>query len=727
MRFPVYSGAVALAVLFSSATASAQDSSLLTQETPELTGSAEDQEKARQLFDLINPVVTTATKDSRRVEEAPSIISVITRQEFVDWGYSSVAEAVQSLVGIYVVDDHRLPNIGVRGISAGLQGDSSIIKVLINGAPVAFRSTSGNWLGPELIPLSLLDHIEVVRGPASALYGADAFLGVINIITRDAANTWLDGRVGLNRLTTNATVGSDVDVSLATKQKDLHVTLGVRMENEDRGGLSLPDSSPAPQRPSYDPNRKTSPAAAHASRVGMARLQYDFTPAVKLTATGYISTHDFIDEYASIYQLLGGRDDQGRPSFNLTSQYQGYANLQLNAKVSETVDLTALATYFYGYNFAADRLEVGSPLYYVHRDLGFSGAEASLEARWQTLESLTLTAGVGVSYDDERTLNNIFVAKQPGVAGANAGANIDSLSSHQARVGLVNPGVYGQAVWTIDPKYLTLSGGIRYDYHNIYKSQPSWRLAAVSLPFDKFSFKALYGSAFKAPQPLLLYSVPSHSGDIVGNPGLNPQRVQTFEVQGTYRPVPFVSIASSVAYSLLIDKAEFIPAGQYSVAANVGRLDSISWESRAQLRLPQEWQAFASFELQSTQRHAEDTTLTNFSSKNVIYPPYQVRGGVIHWFKQAHLSAMVSAAWVSARRATDQNAALKGRSYDLPSYVDLSAQIATYDLHWVNDTTTQIALVGRNLLGSTAGEAGFNGVDYPHMPRTFLLNVMQGF
>ena len=717
--------AVCAAVCFPAA-ASAQDSSLLTEETTELTGSADDQEKARQLFDLINPVVTTATKDSRRVEEAPSIISVITRQEFIDWGYGSVAEAVQSLVGIYVVDDHRLPNIGVRGISAGLQGDSNIIKVLINGAPVSFRSTSGNWLGPELIPLSLVDHIEVVRGPASALYGADAFLGVINIITRDADRAWIDGRVGLNRLSTNATVGSDVDVSVATKQQNLRATLGVRMENEDRGGLSLPASSPAPQRPSYDPTRRTSPAAAHASRVGMARLQYDFTPNVRLTAAGYISTHDFVDEYASIYQLLGGHDEQGRPSFNLTSQYQGYANLQLNAKLAETVELTVLGVYFYGYNFGGDRLEVGSPLYYVHRDLGFSGGEGSVEARWQTLDTLTLTAGVSLSYDDERTLDNIFVAKQP-VAGANAGENIVSLSSHQPRVALVNPGVYGQAVWTVDPKYLTLSGGVRYDYHNIYKSQPSWRLVAVSQPFEGFSLKALYGSAFKAPQPLLLYSIPSHVGDIVGNPTLNPQRVQTFELQATYRPVPFISIASSVAYSLLTDKAEFIPAGQYSVAANVGRLDSISWETRAQLRLPQEWQAFASFELQNTQRHAEDTSLTNLDSQNVVYPPYQVRGGVVRWFKQAHLSAMVSAAWVSPRRATDQNAALVGHAYELPSYVDLSAQLATHDLYLVNESPTQVALVGRNLLGATAAEAGYNGVDYPHMPRSFLINVTQAF
>src|SRR6185295_18146533 len=47
-----------------------------------------------------------------------------------------------------------------------------------------FRSTAGNWLGAELVPLSAIQQIEIIRGPASSLYGADAFLGIINIVTR---------------------------------------------------------------------------------------------------------------------------------------------------------------------------------------------------------------------------------------------------------------------------------------------------------------------------------------------------------------------------------------------------------------------------------------------------------------------------------------------------------------------------------------------------------------
>src|SRR4029453_15348628 len=99
------------------------------------------------------------------------------------WGFRSIAEGLSHLLGFYVIDDHTLPNLAVRGSSGGLSSESSIVKVLINGHSVAFSSTGGNWLGPELIPLSSIERVEIIRGPASALYGADAFPGALNIPT----------------------------------------------------------------------------------------------------------------------------------------------------------------------------------------------------------------------------------------------------------------------------------------------------------------------------------------------------------------------------------------------------------------------------------------------------------------------------------------------------------------------------------------------------------------
>ncbi|HKQ68440.1 MAG TPA: TonB-dependent receptor plug domain-containing protein, partial [Polyangiaceae bacterium] len=110
---------------------------------------------------LLETKVVTATKTARTVEEAPAVVSVVTREDIARWGYQSLSEALQHVVGFYIIDDHAIANAGVRGISGGLFGESSGIKLMIDGHSVAFRPTGGNWLGPELVPLSAVERVEI--------------------------------------------------------------------------------------------------------------------------------------------------------------------------------------------------------------------------------------------------------------------------------------------------------------------------------------------------------------------------------------------------------------------------------------------------------------------------------------------------------------------------------------------------------------------------------------
>ena len=135
------------------------------------------------LAKLLNVKVSTATKTSEDLDEAPAVVTVVTREDIHRYGYRNVGEVLSHCLGFFAVDDHIQPNVGVRGVMGGLGAESGGIKVMIDGRSVAYRSTSGNWLGAELIPLESVKQIEIIRGPASALYGADAFLGVVNIIT----------------------------------------------------------------------------------------------------------------------------------------------------------------------------------------------------------------------------------------------------------------------------------------------------------------------------------------------------------------------------------------------------------------------------------------------------------------------------------------------------------------------------------------------------------------
>lgn len=105
---------------------------------------------------LLDKVVVTATRSAMREDQAPAITTVISREEIQQWGYQSVEEVLQHVAGVYVTNDHIIPNLAVRGISGGLRSESGLVKVMIDGRTVAFRSTAGNWLGPELVPLTVL-------------------------------------------------------------------------------------------------------------------------------------------------------------------------------------------------------------------------------------------------------------------------------------------------------------------------------------------------------------------------------------------------------------------------------------------------------------------------------------------------------------------------------------------------------------------------------------------
>src|SRR5262249_11941097 len=83
------------------------------------------------LVKLLNVEVSTATKTSESLEEAPAVITVVTRADIQRWGYQTVAEVLNHTVGFYLTDDGILPNAGVRGMTGGLGAESGVIKVMI--------------------------------------------------------------------------------------------------------------------------------------------------------------------------------------------------------------------------------------------------------------------------------------------------------------------------------------------------------------------------------------------------------------------------------------------------------------------------------------------------------------------------------------------------------------------------------------------------------------------
>lgn len=141
--------------------------------------------------------VVSASRSSKRIDELPITIYVVTREEIIRNHYYSLIDVLKNLPGVRVSQ----PGTGELGESFNLRGliGNLYTLILINGLPVKPTSAIGMPILNQL-PVRQAEKIEIIYGPAAAVYGADAVSGVINIITREAdKGTFVNGDVSIGQ------------------------------------------------------------------------------------------------------------------------------------------------------------------------------------------------------------------------------------------------------------------------------------------------------------------------------------------------------------------------------------------------------------------------------------------------------------------------------------------------------------------------------------------------
>ena len=131
--------------------------------------------------------VTTASKSAEKLSDAPGIMSVITRQEIEGFGCQNLSDVLNRAASMYMLHAGTFMwNVGsIRG--QNISNSDNHVLILINGRPYRDGMSGGfNNVTYVAFPVEVIDHIEIIRGPGSVLYGTNAYAGVINIITRTA-------------------------------------------------------------------------------------------------------------------------------------------------------------------------------------------------------------------------------------------------------------------------------------------------------------------------------------------------------------------------------------------------------------------------------------------------------------------------------------------------------------------------------------------------------------
>ncbi len=127
----------------------------------------------------VAPVVVTASREEHLAEEAPVSVSVATQADIARRATIGVDEAIARVPGVEIQDGQ----IGIRGSSGYSRGLGSRVLLLVDGVPVNEADRDGiDW---DLLPVTEVERVEVVKGTASALYGSSALGGVVNVITRE--------------------------------------------------------------------------------------------------------------------------------------------------------------------------------------------------------------------------------------------------------------------------------------------------------------------------------------------------------------------------------------------------------------------------------------------------------------------------------------------------------------------------------------------------------------
>lgn len=673
------------------------------------------------LLRLLDVEVSTATKTLETLDDAPAVMTAITAEEIRRWGYKSVGEVLQHVVGFYLFDDHILPNAGVQGMTGGLGAESGGIKVMIDGRSVAFRTTSGNWLGTELIPLSAIKQIEIVRGPASALYGADAFLGVVNIITLSGEDIpFVDGTVQAG-MTRNHPSGR-LDVVGGTFTSGFDMMLMAAGEIDDRSGLEMPRESPAPRIPTYNAGRLDAQNLERRSAVLGARLAFR-SPAQghHLTVSAYWSGFQRGGDFAQWAQLTGGTDEDGRPAGTRIGLHQRRVAIDGLLQLSPELALAVQGMYFHGSVLPGDRIDVVSKWYYIERRMAYRGVDANVELRWVPSSRFNMILNLESVYDDEDLPSFRRISKDTGVS-------FGSPEREQRSAELIDLGaLLSTNIKVLDP-WLKLTGGIRYDLHSKYDSQMTGRVGVTSRLGKTVVAKLLYGAAFKAPSPYLLYAEPLVPGDVIGNEDLKPQFIHTSDAEVTWRPAAWISATTGVSYSRLNNKAEFVPRGINQTAQNVATQRSLIWATRAELRHGDDFGGYGSFETVYSSRDSGQIGYQAdlVGSEMLAYPSWIARAGAYLKLpspSSVPLELSTQGIVVGPRRATDTSILEHGGHFSLPPYFWWNASLVARNLWVIPGHETTVALRAKNILGATGPDPGFSGFEYPLAPREVFLEL----
>lgn len=587
--------------------------------------------------------ISIATGTAQHLARAPAVASIITQDDIQRMGARDIDEALQTIPGLHVSRDviGYNPLYIFRGIRADFNPE---VLMLVDGVPLTnlFHGDRGQFWGG--MPVEMISRIEVIRGPGSALYGADAFAGVINVITKSPANVpeggqygirggnfgrwegWFSGRVdaGDLQVALTADMGTE-DVDYGRINRDIQSIL------DEVVGTS---ASLAPGRAEVDLDyfdlRFTALYRDHWRLT--AGHQYRSGESTLGVSGALVTDNHFRSDRSSL--LLGYSNETFSSNWGLNASLS-----YLHATV-ETVDDVMLLPPGSASLFDDDKVTG------VYTE-GMYGNPETFENHWRADISGTysgfvghqLTMGGGYYYGDlykTRESKNYGIDPATGQpilsTGIDPHTGLPAYGREMVDVSgtqwvFMKPGgrrnyyAYIQDVWGLARGW-ELTAGLRYDDYSDFGSTVNPRFALVWATTRDLTTKFLYGEAFRAPSFAQTRAI--NNPTVLGNPDLSPETMRSYEVAFDYRPTSDFSLLFNVFYYRWEDIINFVPDVNdlTRTARNDGEQEGKGFEFEAQWMPYQNLTFTGNFSWVRAEDKRTGSRAVNFPEQKIFFGAY---------------------------------------------------------------------------------------------------------
>jgi outer membrane receptor for ferrienterochelin and colicin len=494
--------------------------------------------------DLMNISVITPSKNAQTSGQAPATVVVVTRQQIELRGYRTLAEILNDLPDFTVNDktDPQFYNvIGARGIFR-----QDYFAILLDGVRIS-SPTNEPLPMLENFPIYLAQQVEVVYGPGSALYGADAMAGVINIITqkpadrRNASINAVGGTQGYMNTSAvfSKTLKNDFNLSVAGQYSyDAQPDFSKIYKNE----YDMTSHKTGVFNTSYGPITVKNPVNEN----------YE-APVKTYNAYASVSKGDFsmniLHHYVAVPTSTTLTPDNGIYNKDV---FYGHgmttASTNYTTHIGKLRSASTLVASFYKVNPRSNFRNLYDGMEPGYKYSTGSMIKAEEQVDYTLSDKLNITGGL--SYEIFQSVPKTPELQSPiSRTGSLSAILLNSVSENnpagiQAKLfplAYTNVGSYLQAQY-FPAKQFSLTAGVRYDNNSRFGSTINPRVGLVFNPFEKTTLKALYGTAYWAPSPLISFESYGSFYTLDGgntyrsdfwhlpNPGLKPVTSSTFEL-----------------------------------------------------------------------------------------------------------------------------------------------------------------------------------------------------